>query len=255
VAVGRPGFLLNGWDVSVFDPDPEAPRKIEAVLANAMRMPLPALWDVPMPAMGRLTYATSLAEAVTDADYIQESVSERLDLKHRVYAEIQNTCAGHAAGILNIRLQALGIAGRCDQSGQDLSWRIRSTRFTCCPWPRWCPARQRPKRIDRTVKDILRGIGMFPLHVRKEIDAHIADRFLEAVWREALVAGQGRHRHDRGNRRGDPHGLWPALGADGPVRDLPHRGRRGGDEAFPGAVRPLPDMAMDQADGCARIQR
>ena len=35
-------------------------------------------------------------------------------------------------------------------------------------------------------QDILRGLGMFPLHVRKEIDAHIADRFLEAVWREAL---------------------------------------------------------------------
>ena len=27
---------------------------------------------------------------------------------------------------------------------------------------------------------------MFPLLVRKEIDAHIADRFLEAVWREGL---------------------------------------------------------------------
>jgi len=27
---------------------------------------------------------------------------------------------------------------------------------------------------------------MFPLHVRKEIDAHIADRLLEAVWREGL---------------------------------------------------------------------
>ena len=34
--------------------------------------------------------------------------------------------------------------------------------------------------------EILRGIGMFPLTVRKEIDAHIADRLLEAVWREAL---------------------------------------------------------------------
>ena len=32
----------------------------------------------------------------------------------------------------------------------------------------------------------LRSIGMFPLLVRKEIDAHIADRFLEAVWREGL---------------------------------------------------------------------
>ena len=31
-----------------------------------------------------------------------------------------------------------------------------------------------------------RGIGMHPLHVRREIPAHIADRFLEAVWREAL---------------------------------------------------------------------
>ena len=35
-------------------------------------------------------------------------------------------------------------------------------------------------------KEILANLGMFPLHVRKEIDAHIADRFLEAVWREAL---------------------------------------------------------------------
>jgi carnitine 3-dehydrogenase len=33
---------------------------------------------------------------------------------------------------------------------------------------------------------VLDGIGMKPLIVRKEIDAHIADRFLEAVWREAL---------------------------------------------------------------------
>jgi carnitine 3-dehydrogenase len=35
-------------------------------------------------------------------------------------------------------------------------------------------------------RDVLDGIGMKPLIVRKEIDAHIADRFLEAVWREAL---------------------------------------------------------------------
>ena len=35
-------------------------------------------------------------------------------------------------------------------------------------------------------KAVLTGIGMHPLHVRAEIDAHIADRFLEAVWREAL---------------------------------------------------------------------
>ena len=36
------------------------------------------------------------------------------------------------------------------------------------------------------IESELRSIGMFPLMVKKEIDAHIADRFLEAVWREAL---------------------------------------------------------------------
>jgi carnitine 3-dehydrogenase len=39
---------------------------------------------------------------------------------------------------------------------------------------------------DREGGEVLRGIGMYPLTLRKEIDAHIADRFLEAVWREAL---------------------------------------------------------------------
>jgi carnitine 3-dehydrogenase len=40
--------------------------------------------------------------------------------------------------------------------------------------------------IIEQAKDLLTGVGMKPLHVRKEIDAHIADRFLEAVWREGL---------------------------------------------------------------------
>jgi carnitine 3-dehydrogenase len=39
--------------------------------------------------------------------------------------------------------------------------------------------------IERAIA-IYRSLGMHPLHVRAEIDAHIADRLLEAVWREAL---------------------------------------------------------------------
>ncbi|NCM97354.1 MAG: carnitine 3-dehydrogenase, partial [Rhodobacterales bacterium] len=81
-------FLLNGWDVAVFDPDPQAARKIAEVLANA-RASLPALSDIPMQSEGNLTFAQSIKEAVEGATYIQESVSERLDLKHRVFAQIQ----------------------------------------------------------------------------------------------------------------------------------------------------------------------
>ena len=42
-----------------------------------------------------------------------------------------------------------------------------------------------PALIEQA-KTLLSGIGMYALHLKKEIDAHVADRFLEAVWREAL---------------------------------------------------------------------
>ncbi|MCB1328445.1 MAG: carnitine 3-dehydrogenase, partial [Maritimibacter sp.] len=59
-------FLLNGWDVAVFDPDPEARRKIGEVLAGARRA-LPALYDRPLPGEGVLSFHSELAEAVAGA--------------------------------------------------------------------------------------------------------------------------------------------------------------------------------------------
>ena len=37
-------FALMGWDVRVFDPDPDAKRKLDEVLSNARRA-LPGLYD------------------------------------------------------------------------------------------------------------------------------------------------------------------------------------------------------------------
>ena len=63
-------FLLNGWSVRVFDPDPQAERKIGEVLANARRS-LPGLADVAMPTEGALTFHASIAEAVAGASAVQ----------------------------------------------------------------------------------------------------------------------------------------------------------------------------------------
>ena len=177
-------FLLNGWDVAVFDPDPDAPRKIDAVLGNAQAS-LPALSDTPMPEPGRLTYATSLADAVQDADFIQESVSEQLDLKHRVYAEIQRTApdtpiGSSTSGYKPSQLQE----GAANPATIFVAHPFNPVYLL--PLVEVVPSPASDPALIESVKETLRGIGMYPLHVRKEIDAHIADRFLEAVWREAL---------------------------------------------------------------------
>jgi len=177
-------FLLNGWDVKVFDPDPDAARKIGEVLDNA-RASLPGLYDTALPAEGCLTFHDDLACAVTGAAWIQESVPERLDLKLKVYASVQAHCDPQAV----IASSTSGFKPSQLQTGAARPDQI----VVCHPFN---PVYLLPlievvgteANVDRLpqVGDLLRGIGMFPLMVKKEIDAHIADRFLEAVWREAL---------------------------------------------------------------------
>ena len=177
-------FLLNGWDVAVFDPDPEAERKIGEVLANA-RAALPALADVPMPAEGRLTFSATVSEAVDGAEYIQESVSERLDLKHRVYAQIQTSAPDTLLGSSTSGYKPSELQdGAVNPAVIFVAHPFNPVYLL--PLAEVVPSPKNDAQKIEDAKEILREIGMFPLHVRKEIDAHIADRFLEAVWREAL---------------------------------------------------------------------
>lgn len=177
-------FLLNGWDVAVFDPDPEAPRKVGEVLANA-RAALPALSDGPMPPEGQLSFAETLTEAVEGASYIQESVSERLDLKHRVFAQIQQVApetpiGSSTSGFKPSELQE----GAANPATIFVAHPFNPVYLL--PLAEVVPSAASDAGLIERAKETLREIGMFPLHIRKEIDAHIADRFLEAVWREAL---------------------------------------------------------------------
>ena len=80
-------FLLMGWNVNIFDRDPDVERKVDEILANARRS-LPGLYEVELPPEGELTFYNSLELAVKGAIWIQESIPERLELKHDVYKEI-----------------------------------------------------------------------------------------------------------------------------------------------------------------------
>src|SRR5580693_677881 len=104
-------FLLAGVDVRVFDPHPEAERIVGEVIANAERA-YGLLTKAPLPAPGCLTFSPNLADAVSGAEWVQESVPERLDLKRRVLAEIDAACPAEAligsstSGLLPSKLQA-----------------------------------------------------------------------------------------------------------------------------------------------------
>lgn len=52
-------FALSGWNVTIFDPDPEAERKISEVMANARRS-LPALSEGALPPEGQVQIVPTL---------------------------------------------------------------------------------------------------------------------------------------------------------------------------------------------------
>lgn len=177
-------LIENGVEVAVYDPDPEAARKLDEVLANAERA-YAKLTLAPRPKKGGWRLAGSVAEAVAGAELIVEAVPERIDLKHRVYAEIE---AANSDGII-----ASSTSG---YKPTDLQAPLKHPERLIVAHP-FNPvyllplveivagARTDPATVARA-KEIYAALGMKPLHIRKEIDAFIADRFLEAVWREAL---------------------------------------------------------------------
>ncbi|MBL4629387.1 MAG: carnitine 3-dehydrogenase [Roseicyclus sp.] len=171
-------FLLNGWDVAIYDPDPEAERKIGEVLDNARRA-LPGLYDRALPDEGTLRLSNDLGDTVGDADWVQESVPERLELKHKVHGRLSELAPAHAV----IGSSTSGFKpSELSQKGARVIVAHPFNPVYLLPLIELVGDAEHCARAA----GILRGIGMYPLHVRKEIDAHIADRFLEAVWREAL---------------------------------------------------------------------
>ena len=178
-------FLLMGWNCRVFDTDPEAQRKIGEVLANA-RASLPGLSDVALPDEGTLSYHDTMSEAVEGAAWIQESVPERLDLKLQVLAEIQKSAHPDAIiGSSTSGFKPSELQQNSPHPGQILVAHPFVPVYLL-PLVELVPSPANPPHVVDAAKLIIDSIGSYPLHVRKEIDAHIADRFLESVWREAL---------------------------------------------------------------------
>jgi carnitine 3-dehydrogenase len=178
-------FVLNGVDVRLFDPDPEAARKVDAMLAGARRA-YRKLTLAQLPAEGGLTLVRSVEEAVEGVDFVQESAPEREDVKRALLAAACRAAgpgvvlASSTSGLLPSRLQA------------DMEHPERLTvghpfnPVYLLPLVELCGGeRTSPDTLARAAA-IYRSVGMWPLVVRKEIEGFVADRLLEALWREAL---------------------------------------------------------------------
>lgn len=178
-------FAVNGIDVRVFDPDPRAPTRLDEALEDAARAYARLTLAPPLPP-GRIELAASLEEAVAGADFIQESAPEREDLKRSLLAAASRAAPAEAiiasstSGILPSHLQT-----DCTGPERVLVGHPFNPVYLL-PLVEVVGGKATSAASSERAADVYRSVGMHPLVLETEIDAFIADRLLEALWREAL---------------------------------------------------------------------
>ena len=178
-------FLLHGAEVRLYDPDPDAPRKVGEVVANARRA-FPRLIAAPLPEAGTLTFVATPEEAVDGATFVQESAPERLDMKQELLARADAAVdesvviASSTSGLLPTLLQ------EAMANPQRLVVGHPFNPVYLLPLVEVVAGAKRDENAVARAAEVYRSIGMRPLVLDMEVDGFVADRLLEALWREAL---------------------------------------------------------------------
>ncbi len=178
-------LLINGIDVALYDPSEHAEQRFNRVMANALRA-YRKLALAPVSQKGTIKFVREISAAVENADFIQESAPEVLEIKQSLLAEADRSAdsdviiASSSSGLLPSDLQSV-----CNHPGRVIIahpfnpvYLIPLVEIVC--------GKQTTEAHKQSAASFYRLIGMHPLIVRKEIDAFISDRLMESVWRESL---------------------------------------------------------------------
>ncbi|UXZ55134.1 L-carnitine dehydrogenase [Halomonas sp. 7T] len=178
--------LANGWDVVAFDPDPDAPQRTRAFVDNAWAsLEKHGLAQGANPT--RLRFVESLEAAVEGADLIQENVPERLDLKRKILAELDAAAAPQVLiGSSTSGFKPSDLQQDCTRAPGRVIVAHPFNPVYLLPLVELVGGEATaPDEIERA-RTLYQALAMRPLVVRREIEGHIADRLMEALWREAL---------------------------------------------------------------------
>lgn len=180
-------FARGGFEVMMYDASPvtieQAQANIGARLDDLARFNL--IGD-PKELLGRIGYAIRLKDAVVGADYVQESVPERVEVKREVYAELDRFVGDEAI----IGSSTSGIPASAFT--ENLACRARCLVAHPInppylhPLVELCPAPWTDKAVVDRTHALMTEVGQSPIRVEKEVPGFIANRLQGALLTMAL---------------------------------------------------------------------
>ena len=182
-------FAVSGYETALLDLSPDF---LEKALVN-VRANLGLLADKGViapeavePALARISTHTDMAAAVDGAGFVIEAVVEKLEVKQKVFQQLDELCPLETILATNTSVISITeIAGQAQNRG-----RIVGTHF-------WNPPYLVPlvevirgdetdlEVLDRTY-DLMARVGKKPVKVMKDVPGFVGNRLQHALWREAV---------------------------------------------------------------------
>jgi carnitine 3-dehydrogenase len=178
-------FLAAGLHVNVYEPAKDSEKTVREYIERVW----PTLETLGMTRHGdpqRISFHVSATSAVRDVQFVQESIPERLELKHQLFAEIEPHLSPEAI----VASSASGLLVSEMQKG----WRNPSRFLLGHPFnpPHLIPLvellanEQTAEGVLEAAEAFYHGVGKVTIRVRREVPAHVANRLQAALWREAI---------------------------------------------------------------------
>ncbi|PYP22526.1 MAG: 3-hydroxybutyryl-CoA dehydrogenase [Gemmatimonadetes bacterium] len=173
----------GGLDMVLYDVSAEQLRKAEADMPSLQKV----LDEIKVAASsGKISYESDLARAVREADFVIEAVPERLELKQRVFAELDRLArpaailASNTSGIPITRLQE---AVACKSRVVGMHW---SNPPHVIPMVEVIAGEHTDPGVVERTRRLVADCGLIAVLVDKEVPGFVHNRLLYAVLREAV---------------------------------------------------------------------
>ncbi len=175
-------FLAHGLDVTATDPSPGAEERLRSDVA--------AIWPTLTPVAGgsleRLSFTLDAAEAVADADFVQENGPEREDVKHQLFAVLDTAArpdvvlASSSSGMLPSI-----IARGCPRHPERVVIGHPFNPPHLIPLVEVVPGEKTSEQAVEAALAFYSAVGKKPIRLRQELPGHVANRLQAALWQEA----------------------------------------------------------------------
>ena len=178
-------FLAHGLDVVATDPAPKAEANLREYIDEAWK-DLTSIGLSKGASRDRLRFTTNMKEALSEADLVQENAPERPDFKIKLYAEMEEVApadslfASSSSGITPSVIQS-----QCKHPERVVIGHPFNPPHIIRLVEVVGGSKTSPDAIQQAI-NFYASIGKKPIHLKKELPGHVANRFQAALYREML---------------------------------------------------------------------